>query len=423
MREPERDQRGRPDRRPRDGGTAYDHDVSLSEHELHALLRDLESDRVERKESASDRDRLSQAVCAFANDMPGHGLPGVLFVGVTDGGQVTGGGVSDEQLRVLADLRDQGTILPPPTMTVRKVAVDGGEVAAVEVQPSMAPPVRYKGRVYIRVGPRRAIANGDEERRLNERRRSLDLPFDSRPVTGATMADLDMYAFTAQLLPALLPADVLAENDRTDLQRLAALRLTSQDGVPTAAGLLATGTDPLRILPGAYVQFLRLDGDALDAAIRDEKQLSGTLLQVLRQLDELLELNVTSAVDLTSGRREERSADYPLVALQQITRNAVMHRSYEHTNAPIRVTWYVDRIEVVSPGGPYGVVSHANFGQPGVTDYRNPAIADLMRGLGYVQRFGVGLPSTRAALERNGNPPVEFEVTDTHVAATIRRRP
>jgi ATP-dependent DNA helicase RecG len=49
--------------------------------------------------------------------------------------------------------------------------------------------------------------------------------------------------------------------------------------------------------------------------------------------------------------------------------------------------------------------------------------ADLMRGLGYVQRFGVGLPSARAALERNGNPPVEFEVTDTHVAATIRRRP
>ncbi|MDQ3274274.1 MAG: ATP-binding protein [Actinomycetota bacterium] len=110
--------------------------MSLSEHELHALLRDLESDRVERKESASDRDRLSQAVCAFANDMPDHGLPGVLFVGVTDGGQVSGGGVSDEQLRVLADLRDQGTILPPPTMTVRKMAVDGDEVAAVEVQPS-----------------------------------------------------------------------------------------------------------------------------------------------------------------------------------------------------------------------------------------------------------------------------------------------
>lgn len=387
------------------------------------LLSDLESDRVERKESAADRDKLSQAVCAFANDMPGHGLPGVLFVGVTDSGRVVGNSVSDEQLRGLADLRDQGSILPPPTMAVRKVAIDEGEIAVVEVQPSMTPPVRYKGRVYIRVGPRRAIATADEERRLGERRRSLDLPFDSRPVPGTTPADLDIYAFTAQLLPALLPAEVLAENERSGSQRLAALRLTSQDGVPTAAGLLAVGNDPLGFLPGAYVQFLRLDGDALDAPIKDEKQLSGMLQQVLRQLDELLELNITTGVDLTSGRREERTVDYPLVALQQITRNAVMHRSYEHTNAPVRVTWYVDRVEVISPGGPYGVVSSANFEQPGVTDYRNPTIADIMRGLGYVQRFGVGLPLTRSALEGNGNPPAEFAVTDTHVAVTIRRRP
>lgn len=403
--------------------TIYDRTVSLSEDELRALLRDLESDRVERKESAADRDKLSQTICAFANDLPGHGLPGVLFVGVADNGRVIGNSVSDEQLRVLADLRDQGSILPPPTMVVRKITVDGGEIAVVEVQPSMTPPVRYKGRVYIRVGPRRAIATADDERRLGERRRSLDLPFDSRPMTGATLADLDLYAFTTQLLPALLPAEVLAENERSESQRLAALRLTSQDGVPTAAGLLATGKDLPGFLPGAYIQFLRLGGAGLDASIRDQKKLSGTLLQVLRQLDELLELNITTRVDLTSGRHEEREDSYPLVALQQVTRNAVMHRSYEHTNAPVRVTWFVDRVEVVSPGGPYGVVSSANFGQPGVTDYRNPTIADIMRGLGYVQRFGVGLPSTRSALERNGNPPPEFAVTDTHVAVTIRSRP
>ncbi|MGH3922128.1 MAG: AlbA family DNA-binding domain-containing protein, partial [Pseudonocardiaceae bacterium] len=82
--------------------------MSLSEDELGALLRDLESDRVERKESAADRDKLSQSICAFANDMPGHGLPGVLFVGVTDGGRVISNSVSDERLRVLAALRDQG---------------------------------------------------------------------------------------------------------------------------------------------------------------------------------------------------------------------------------------------------------------------------------------------------------------------------
>ncbi|MGH3753430.1 MAG: ATP-binding protein [Pseudonocardiaceae bacterium] len=397
--------------------------MALPDQELIALLADLESDRVERKESAANSDRLSEAICAFANDMPGYGEPGVLFVGVSDNGAVLGRPVTDELLRQLADLRDQGTILPPPMMTVRKLGVDGGEVAVVEVRSSLTPPVRFKGRVYIRVGPRRAIASLDEERRLNERRRSLDLPFDSRPIPGTSLTDLDTYTFTAVLLPALLPRDVLAENERTTEQRLAALRLTSPDSVPTAAGVLAVGVDPLTFIPGAYVQFLRLDGDGLDAPIKDEKRLDGTLLDVLRQLDELLELNITTAVDFTSGRQEERTADYPLVALQQVARNAVMHRSYEHTASPVRITWYSDRVEVTSPGGPYGIVSADNFGRPGITDYRNPTLAELLRGLGYVQRFGMGLPSTQRSLRDNGNPPPEFTITNSYVSVTIRRRP
>ena len=89
----------------------------------------------------------------------------------------------------------------------------------------------------------------------------------------------------------------------------------SQEGIPTTAGILAVGVDPLGFVPGAYVQFLRLDGDGLDAPIKDEKRLDGTLLDVLRQLDEVLELNITTSVDFTSGRQEERRADYPLVVL------------------------------------------------------------------------------------------------------------
>jgi ATP-dependent DNA helicase RecG len=78
---------------------------------------------------------------------------------------------------------------------------------------------------------------------------------------------------------------------------------------------------------------------------------------------------------------------------------------------------------VTSPGGPYGIVSAANFGLPGITDYRNPALADLLRGLGYVQRFGMGLPSAQRSLRVNGNPPPEFTVTESYVSVIIRRRP
>lgn len=55
----------------------------LSDIHLEALLADLESDRCERKQAwAGDApDKARQAVCAFANDLPGHDQPGVLFLG------------------------------------------------------------------------------------------------------------------------------------------------------------------------------------------------------------------------------------------------------------------------------------------------------------------------------------------------------
>jgi ATP-dependent DNA helicase RecG len=141
----------------------------------------------------------------------------------------------------------------------------------------------------------------------------------------------------------------------------------------------------------------------------------------MAQIDELLRVHVMTAVDITSADREIRRPDYPLVALQQVVRNAVMHRLYEGTNAPARVYWYADRIEIISPGGPFGQVTEENFGRPGVNDYRNPHLAEAMRCLGYAQHFGVGIQIARDALARNGNPPPEFRVDPRTVVATIRR--
>ncbi len=118
-----------------------------------------------------------------------------------------------------------------------------------------------------------------------------------------------------------------------------------------------------------------------------------------------------------------RRPDYPVVALQQLARNAVMHRTYEGTYAPVRITWFSDRVEIQNPGGPFGQVNRQNFGQPGVTDYRNPYLAEAMKNLGYVQRFGVGIPLARKELQKNGNPPPEFIVEDAHVLVIVRRRP
>ena len=73
----------------------------------------------------------------------------------------------------------------------------------------------------------------------------------------------------------------------------------------------------------------------------------------------------------------------------------------------------------MNPGGPFGNVTAANFGQPGNADYRNPHLAEAMRVLHLVQRFGVGIALAQAALRENGNPPASFQVDESMIFARV----
>jgi ATP-dependent DNA helicase RecG len=396
----------------------------MTDDELDRLLSHLESDRTERKASAANSDRIRQAICAFANDMPNHDEPGVLFIGVNDNGSCANLGISDELLRTLADMRSDGNIVPLPSLTVQRKTLNGCEMAVIVVHPSDYPPVRYKGQVWIRVGPRRATATVDEERRLSEKRRAKDLPFDVRPIASATIHDLDLDLFERNYRPASVAQEVIEQNDRPPEQQLSSLRFATTDSppIPTAVGIITVGKSPADLVPGAYVQFLRIDGKQLSDPIADQKECHGPLPELLGELDTILKANIRIATDIKTTSTEQKSPDYPLEALQQYVRNAVMHRNYESSNAPTRITWFLDRVEIQSPGGPFGQVTPENFGEPGVTDYRNPNIAEAMKNLGYVQRFGVGLQVAHKALQENGNPDPELRAEDNHVLVVVKSK-
>ena len=395
----------------------------MTDEQLAVLLADLESDRVERKRSAADADKIRKAICAFANDLPAHQEPGVVFVGAEDNGSCAGIEVTDKLLRTLSDMRSHGTILPLPTLTVQKRTLRGCELAVVVVHPADAPPVRYNGRVFVRVGPTTRVATPEEERRLAEKRRAGDLPFDIHPVRSATLDDLDLELFRREYLPATVSPEILEGNERSVEEQLVSTRMATTDTppTPTVLGVLTLGKDPRWFIPGSYVQFLRIEGVDLADPIKAQREIGGPLPDLLRRLDDMFEAHISVASDITSGPVEVRRADYPIVALQQLARNAVLHRTYDGTHAPARITWFSDRIEIQNPGGPYGQVTRENFGTPGITGYRNPDLAAVMKDLGYVQRFGVGIPMARKALSDNGNPPPEFATEATYTLVTLRR--
>ncbi len=293
----------------------------------------------------------------------------------------------------------------------------GGEVAVVTVLPCDTPPVRYQGRVHVRWGPRRGLATVQDERILNERRRHRDRPFDIQPMRDSALDELDRLRFEQEYLPSLVARDVLDANERSFEQKLAATKmvLAENEPVPTVLGLLVVGKSPSDWLPGAYTQFLRLAGNDLAAPVIDEEQIFGTVADQIRRLEEKLAAHNLRGVRFTDVATEEQREAYPLDALRQLVRNAQMHRSFEATNTPVRVYWFDDRIEIHNPGGPFGSVTPENFGQPGITDYRNPNLAEALRALGYVQRFGAGIAIARKALGER----LRFEVQPGVVAAII----
>ncbi len=400
--------------------------MKYSDQELLGWLEDIESDWLERKRSFKGdlRTKVREAVCAFANDLPNNNRSGVIFIGVEDDGAPSKEEISDELLRNLADMKTDGRITPLPALTVEKRRLQGSDMAIVTVAPSDMPPVKFDGRIWIRTGSRRAIANEQEERILIEKRRYKNIPFDIFPVPSAKITDLSRSIFENDFLPVAFAADVLEANGRTYEERLASTKMivSPEDTTPTVLGLLTIGKNPQAFLPGAYIQFLRIGGIKLSDPVVDEERISGTFSDVLRQAEGKIKSHNRTSIDITSSATHKVDFLYPPAAVQQILYNAILHRTYENTHAPVRITWFDNRIEISSPGGPYGNVTMQNWGRPGITDYRNPNIAEVLKIFGYVQSFGRGLAVAAEQMKSNGNPVPTFEINQSMVSCTLSKK-
>jgi ATP-dependent DNA helicase RecG len=274
------------------------------------------------------------------------------------------------------------------------------------------------------VGPRRAIANESEERSLAERRVDLARTWDARPCRGASLDDLALDLFAVGYRLHAVAREVIAENNRSLEEQLAALRFFDlRSGGTTNAAVLLFGKDPLFFVPGAYVQYVRYEGTTqADEATRDRRY-DGDLLSVLRGLDQLAE-------DLAGGRpapgeglAERMIYDYPPRALHELFVNAVIHRNYEGSTTPIAINHFEDRLEILSPGGLFGDLTPDLF--PRGTAYRNPILAEAARVLGFVNRYGRGIAIAQAELARNDSPPVQFDVraSANHFLVNVPARP
>ena len=393
----------------------------ITKEEVLELLHSTETYRVERTTSTGDMDKFQEAICAFSNDLPNSRKKGYLILGAYDNGTLSGLKVDDALLKKIAAIRSDGNILPLPVMSVERFEFEDGDLLVAEVSPSLVPPVRYRGRTFIRIGPRRDIATEAEERILFERRTSYMATFDATPCFGATIDSIDVDYIKAKYLPQVIDTEVLASDNRDIKEQLSSIHLFDlEHDCPTNAAIILFGNDPQYFLHGCYVQYVHFAGKDRGSEIVNERQIKGCLCKMLPQLESFVRDAVVTARPVSiSMLREKTLLNYPDLALRELLMNACMHRDYQ-SNMPIRLYQYEDRIEILNAGGLYGEARPENF--PTVNDYRNPIVAEAMRGLKYVNMFNRGIQRVKNLLKENGNPEPIFTV-DKITAFEVTVRP
>ena len=391
----------------------------LTEEKLKALSKQMENNFIERCESPEAKAKIAKTICAFSNNLENRREPSIIFIGIKDKGGYTDLTVTDEMLLNIASIRGDGNLQPFPVINIKRLPIEKHEVIAVQVQPSKNPPMRYKNVCWVRIGPSVRMASEEEEKWLMEQQRSVNLPDDMKQVAGADIdADLNMDYFKTQYLPTAVSAEVFSANNRDTKIQMRSLRLLDHEYIPTMTAILLMGKNPRNWFPGAYIQFIRFEGKELTDPVKSQREISGTLSDQIIRVEELLEANISISLSL-SNKQHIKSPDYPMIALSQIVRNAIIHRNYK-SHTPIKVHWFNDRIEVQSPGGPYGELNVDNFGTENITSYRNPTIAEVLKNLGFIERFGFGIPISKKALKENGNPELQLKAELSSVLAIIR---
>ena len=381
----------------------------MDEKELRQLIGAFEDEHVERTRAFDKADKIGQAICAFANDISGSEEAGYLLLGVDDDGKISGRRIDDERWASLGGLKTDGNLLPPPSMSMEKFSLKEGDVIVIKVFPSAYPPIRYNGEVWIRLGPRRCKAREDDIHILTERRARFGARDEELPCERTKMTDLDISLFKAFYLPKAIDAQVI--EDGTTIEQMSALRFYSPEkGCPTNLGVLLFAKHPERFIPSAYVQYVKFAGADNAGDVLQENVFRGPLVRMVQELDVFVKTGPAATRPvLATAMREDPVSRYSAWALREFLMNAIIHRDYFLGNAPVKFYEYEkNRIEISNAGGLYGRAKPENF--PFVNDYRNPLLAEAMKVLGMVNKYNRGIAKANRELQKNGNPPAQFDV-------------
>lgn len=158
--------------------------------------------------------------------------------------------------------------------------------------------------------------------------------------------------------------------------------------VPIKGAILLFGRNRDTPFPDAWVQCGRFLG-------KDKSRIFGHI-----DIHDYLPLAVESIM-MFLKKHALRGADFsnvqrkdvwsiPLIMLREAIINALVHTDYSQRGAPIRISFFDDRIEIENPGILLPGLTIADMRQ-GISKIRNHVIARVFRELNLIEQWGSGI--------------------------------
>jgi ATP-dependent DNA helicase RecG len=360
---------------------------------------------------------IAETLCAMANADGGVVLAGQENVrqnGEDGPGDVTGVDYSADALALLRSASQRLIVPPLEDAEGREESVEGRRILIFQTRSSPVPHHLTNGRCLLRVGTH----NVPQSERVIVQLKEAQSPYERRPVSDATVADLDREAL-----------DWFAAKIGWQGNHEAMLReyyLLEELGLNRAAMLLFAAR-PRRWHDHPDVVIVRYAGKERGLGADYEAQppirVERPLVRQVAEAHAALSQQIRRRVELRDLFFQEQW-EYPQFAWQEAVVNAIAHRDYSLGGAGIEIWLFDDRMEVRSPGLlPEPITLDRLRAREGVHFSRNPLIARVLIDSGYMREQGEGIPRMFQEMESADLQPPELTIQDFRFVVTLRNTP
>lgn len=344
-------------------------------------------------------DAIKREVIAFANT---HG--GELFIGIDDDGTIIGLQHADKTLEAVSSmLHDsiQPDILVHTFLEV--IQMEEKDIVKITVARGTRRPYHLKSKgmkpsgVFIRYGT--SVSNASDE---NIRQMIIESDGTNYETMRSLQQELTFFEAT----------QVFEKQDlKFGYEQQRTLGLITEDGYFTNLGLLFSDQCEHTIKCARY-----LGDDKLQ--FQDRKEFSGSILSQVEAAYEYINLyNSKSAIFKGLQRIEQDS--YPTYSIREALINAVTHRDYSFSGS-ILFHLFKNRIEIVSIGGLVKGLTLEDI-ELGVSQSRNPKLANVLYRLKWIESYGTGLQRMKESYQDSNVQP-SWQVAPNVFVVTLPKR-